>query len=260
MASTPLRPTWWVNHLSPLQDHDEGWERTPTSYRDVLRHSGYTATINRPINRWFKYPHMCRRLSLLILKRRLTRLAVCFTLFIILTLSLHSFTLNLDRTTMHPHRSLSFCLALIVGSISLAIATRMAGGTPGDVFDAALARYIAIHHNQDVLFEPHPVDLEHYRRMHIPNLQSEALRLGQERGVLYIGRTQDRLPSTHAVYFSTLIRPTDQLGHDMNLGNKVALALWRKGLQGLELLDIDAFTNHGVEWPLKPFRRVVGIH
>lgn len=46
----------------------------------------------------------------------------------------------------------------------------------------------------------------------------------------------------------------------MGLNGDVALALWRKGIGKLELMEIDTLADNGVQWPLKEFRQVVGIH
>lgn len=82
--------------------------------------------------------------------------------------------------------SLAFLAVLIVA----AVAPRIDGASKNDMWNTAFERYSAIHHEQNLRFEPGFANLDRYQRMKIPDLESEALRLGRENGVVYIGRTE----------------------------------------------------------------------
>ncbi|KAJ1023578.1 hypothetical protein NDA16_003195 [Ustilago loliicola] len=157
----------------------------------------------------------------------------------------------------HPHRFLLILLALLAVVSSPVTFAWIPSPDQEAMWKHAYKRYINLHMNQHIEFEPRDGDLHRYKR--IRDLEWKALEIGRERGVLFVGKTQGRLPHQNALFFSTLIRPGDPLGQSMNLQNKVALALFKKDLKGTRLIDLDTMTHNGVNWPLKPFRDVVGI-
>lgn len=153
---------------------------------------------------------------------------------------------------------ISCSLPLLLVAFSFVTAALLPGSNDATVWHHALGKYEQLHQDQQLPFLARDADLARYS--HIQDLKSRALNLGKERGVFYVGRIQGTLPHEHAVIFSTLILPEDALGQSMHLQDKVALALFKKDLSGTNLIDIDAFTHVGTNWPLKPFRQIVGLH
>lgn len=130
--------------------------------------------------------------------------------------------------------------------------------TNPEMWEQAVLKYQVAHQLAGVPFQRHNYELANFAN--IPGLGDEALRLGRERGVLFVGRPRARLPSEQKTYFSTVIRPEDLLGQDMQLDHKVALAFWKKDINGPQLIEIDVLTDHHIQWPLTPYDRVVGHH
>jgi len=161
---------------------------------------------------------------------------------------------------MFSLRKVTVLLITFFNLLALAIAPEIPPvlQTDLDMWDRAIEKYQEAHQHADMPFARHNYEYANFN--HIPGLGDEALRLGRERGVLFVGRTRARLPSEHKVYFSTVIRPEDLLGQDMHLDNKVALAFWRKGINGPQLIEIDVLTDHHIQWPLTPYDRTVGHH
>ncbi|SPO27321.1 uncharacterized protein UTRI_10438 [Ustilago trichophora] len=52
----------------------------------------------------------------------------------------------------------------------------------------AYSKYASVHKEQHAVFRPYTTHLSEYK--HISDLEAEALRLGQQKGILYIGRTR----------------------------------------------------------------------
>ncbi|SPO26973.1 uncharacterized protein UTRI_10438_B [Ustilago trichophora] len=121
----------------------------------------------------------------------------------------------------------------------------------------AYSKYASVHRKQNAVFQPYFTHLSEYR--HISDLEAEALRLGQQKGILYIGRTRAGKSGPQTLFFSTLFRPTDPLGRKMNLEDKIALAFWRRDPQGTKLLDIDAMVDHELHWPLRSYSRLIKL-
>lgn len=121
----------------------------------------------------------------------------------------------------------------------------------------AYSKYASVHKKQNTAFQPHNTHLSEYK--HISDLEGEALKLGQQKGILYIGRAQTGKSGPQTHFFSTLIQPTDQLGRKMNLEDKIALVFWRQGPQGTKLLDIDAMVDHELKWPLKTYSKLIKL-
>ena len=94
------------------------------------------------------------------------------------------------------------------------------------MWEKATQRYKQLHHSQQIPYESRDTDYERY--MHIDNLHGRGWNLAKHRGVLFIGKARHRLPQSNAVYFSSLVLPTDELARPMRLRDKAALVLWKK--------------------------------
>lgn len=131
--------------------------------------------------------------------------------------------------------------------------------THDEMSQRAIHKYVEVHNIQELPYVPvHDVS---YRHIPTPELVSDAMQLArgpQGNGGLFIGWAHNRLPSEQAVYFSTLVRPDDPLGHRMGLIEKIALVLWRKARfsTAATMINIDTIQDMGAQWDFQPLEHV----
>ncbi|SPO26974.1 uncharacterized protein UTRI_10439_B [Ustilago trichophora] len=129
------------------------------------------------------------------------------------------------------------------------------------MWEKAIEKYKEIHETQQRSYEPRDADFERYNR--IERFEEKAWALAEQHGVFFVGKAQHRQPRPRIVeYFTSLVRPNDDLARDMNLRGKVALILWKRATSHTqELITVDSLTYHQeLEWGLKPLRQIIGVH
>ncbi|GAC94453.1 hypothetical protein PHSY_002024 [Pseudozyma hubeiensis SY62] len=90
----------------------------------------------------------------------------------------------------------------------------------------------------------HRTTLDSYR--HIDNLELKALAHARSSGVIPIANVQ------HRTYFSSIIKPNNDLHGEMRLDGKDAFAFWKHEGHTFELLHVDTVDSSEVKWPLQP--------
>ena len=109
------------------------------------------------------------------------------------------------------------------------------------------------------MFEPQRDGIMAYD--HLPNLKSDALTLaegtGNMKGAMLIGAKGAHRDGSRAIWFSTVIHHGDDLGRQMRLGNKLALAFWRLDSNGKKLLFIDTVPDPDVRLGLEDLNKVL---